>query len=50
VCAFAGGISYAGLTWLGLADTSAIAACALVTTGLRCLTLWHDWRLPTQLS
>lgn len=50
VCAFAGGISYAGLTWLGLADTPAIAACALVTTGLRCLTLWHDWRLPTQLS
>ena len=25
-------------------------ACALVTTGLRCLTLWRDWRLPAQLS
>jgi hypothetical protein len=23
-------------------------AFATVTTGLRCLTLWQDWRLPTQ--
>lgn len=50
VCAFAGGISYAVITWLGLADAPAIAACAIVTTGLRCLTLWQDWRLPSQVS
>lgn len=48
VCAFAGGISYVLMTWLGMPDTPTIAACAAVTTGLRCLTLWLDWRLPAQ--
>jgi uncharacterized membrane protein YeiH len=48
VCAFAGGISYVLMTWLGMPDAPAIAACAAVTTGLRCLTLWRDWRLPAQ--
>jgi uncharacterized membrane protein YeiH len=48
VCAFAGGISYSAMSWMGWSDTAAVATCALTTTGLRCLTLWQDWRLPAQ--
>jgi uncharacterized membrane protein YeiH len=48
VCAFAGGVAYSLVIWLGLSDTTAIATCAVLTTGLRCLTLWLDWRLPAQ--
>lgn len=46
VCAFAGGGSYALMILLGQPETTALAACAVVTTGLRCLALWKDWRLP----
>ena len=48
LCAFAGGMAYTLTIWLGQPDSSAIAACALITTGLRCLTLWFDWQLPSQ--
>jgi len=48
VCAFAGGVSYLLVVWLGWPDTWAIATCAALTTGLRCLTLWRNWRLPAQ--
>lgn len=48
LCAFAGGIGYNLMVWLDLPDTPAIATCAVLTTGLRCLTLWLDWRLPAQ--
>ena len=50
LCAFAGGAGYLFMTWLGHPNSSAIAACALITTGLRCLTLWLDWRLPAHAS
>jgi uncharacterized membrane protein YeiH len=46
VCAAAGGGVYALLTWGGAPVAAAIAACALVTTGLRVLALQLDWRLP----
>ena len=48
VCAFAGGVSYALVTWMGSDEGIAIATCAGLTTGLRCLALWQDWRLPAQ--
>ena len=47
VCALAGAVAH----WaLGLVDVPAwapITACAVLTTGLRVLTLWLDWRLPS---
>lgn len=50
ICAFAGGLVYAALQMGGASDTVAIAACAIATTGLRCLTLWLNWRLPARDS
>ena len=50
ICAFAGGLVYALLQNIGTAAGVAIAACALVTTGLRGLTLWLNWRLPARDS
>lgn len=48
VCAFAGGVGYEAIIWLGLPDAAAITGCAVVATGLRCLALWRDWRLPAR--
>ena len=46
VCALAGGIAYALLAWLGMPEWVSMAACTLLTTGTRWLTLWLDWKLP----
>ena len=46
VCAAAGGGAYVALTLAGAPTALAIGACAVVTTGLRFLALWLDWRLP----
>ncbi|MCA3753095.1 MAG: trimeric intracellular cation channel family protein [Phenylobacterium sp.] len=46
ICAAAGGATYAAATLLQAPAGVAIAACALVTTGLRILALQLDWRLP----
>jgi len=47
VCALVGGVVYAALTWFGASEWIAVAACILVTTGMRLLTLWLDWKLPS---
>ena len=46
ICAAAGGATYAAATLLHAPAGVAIAACALVATGLRILALQLDWRLP----
>ncbi len=46
VCAFAGGWVYAGLWLLDAPGWMALAACVLVTAGLRVLALWRNWELP----
>ena len=46
VCALAGALAYAGLAWLGVAGWICMAACAVITTGTRLLTLWRNWQLP----
>ena len=46
ICALAGGVVYALLAWLGMPEWVPLAACTLVTTGTRWLTLWLDWKLP----
>jgi uncharacterized membrane protein YeiH len=48
VCAFAGAGAYVLLTWLGVDARVAITTSAVLTTGLRCLALWRNWRLPSQ--
>lgn len=47
LCAVAGGLTYAGLSGMDAAPWIAVAACALVTTGTRLLSLWRDWKLPS---
>lgn len=47
VCALVGGVVYAALTWFGASEWIPVAACILVTTGMRLLTLWLDWKLPS---
>jgi uncharacterized membrane protein YeiH len=47
ICALAGGITYVALIWVGASDGSAVAACAVVTTGSRLITLWLDLTLPS---
>ncbi len=46
LCALAGGLAYAGLALLDAPGWMAVAACAVVTTGLRLMAVWRDWRLP----
>ncbi len=46
LCAVAGGLIYALVQASPLPDWMAVGACVVVTTGLRGLTLWRDWRLP----
>jgi uncharacterized membrane protein YeiH len=46
VCAFAGGMSYVALRGADVDATLAMAISAIVTTGLRCLSLWRNWQLP----
>lgn len=46
VCALAGGGAYAVLAWTGAPEWTSLAACTLVTTGTRLLTLWFGWKLP----
>lgn len=50
ICAFGGGLLYALMQSLEFAATLAVAGCALATTGLRGLTLWLNWRLPSRSS
>lgn len=47
VCAFAGGWVYVGLWQADAPAWLALAACVLVTVGLRGLALWSNWKLPT---
>ena len=49
ICALAGGLAYAALQGLSAPDWAAIAACALLTTGLRAWTLYMNWKLPSRL-
>lgn len=46
LCAIAGGVGYGLVQVTPADDWLAIAVCVVVTTGLRVLTLWRDWRLP----
>ncbi|MFM8755158.1 MAG: trimeric intracellular cation channel family protein [Phenylobacterium sp.] len=46
ICAAAGGATYAAATLLQVPTGVAIAACAIVTAGLRILAVQLDWRLP----
>ena len=46
VCAFVGGILYALLRHTVDDAWVAVWVCALVTTGLRVLSLWRNWKLP----
>lgn len=48
ICALSGGVAYAALQWMGAPDWAAIAACALITSGLRGLTLYKNWKLPSR--
>lgn len=48
LCALAGGLVYALLRSNDAGAWLAISLCALVTTGLRGLTLWRNWRLPAR--
>ena len=47
ICALAGGLAYAALAWLQAPEWAPVAACTLVTTGTRWLTLWRNWTLPS---
>ena len=47
VCALAGALAYAVLTWAGAPGWMPLAACTAVTTGARLLTLWRGWTLPS---
>jgi len=47
LCALAGALAYAGLAGMGAPEWMPEAACALVTTGTRWLTLWLNWTLPS---
>lgn len=47
ICALAGGLAYVVLAWAEAPAWLPVAACTFVTTGLRLLTLWRDWRLPS---
>jgi uncharacterized membrane protein YeiH len=47
LCALAGGVAYAGLAWVGAPEWLPVAACTVVTTGSRLLTLWLQWTLPS---
>lgn len=48
LCALVGGLLYALLRSLDSSVWMAISACALTTSGLRGLTLWLNWRLPSR--
>lgn len=48
VCALAGGLVYLLARGLESNAWTAMGLCALVTTGLRGLTLWRNWRLPSR--
>ncbi len=50
ICALAGALLYAGLSWADAPQWVAVASCAVVTTGLRQLTLWRNWTLPSVRS
>lgn len=47
VCALAGSLVYAALAWMGVPEWPLFVACAGVTTGLRLLTYWLNWTLPS---
>ena len=47
LCAAAGGVAYAGLRLADLSPGLAVAACAVLATGLRLLALGLGWRLPS---
>lgn len=49
LCALAGGLGYAVFTYLPSPVWAPVLACAGLTTGLRLLALWRNWRLPTVL-
>lgn len=46
LCAFAGGLAYTTCRWIGADESLGLMACALLSSGLRLLTLWFNWRLP----
>jgi uncharacterized membrane protein YeiH len=46
ILAAAGGVVLVGAQSAGIAPEPALALAAAVTTGLRLLALWRDWRLP----
>jgi uncharacterized membrane protein YeiH len=48
LCALAGALLYALLRSMEVNVGVAIGACTLATSGLRALTLWRDWRLPSR--
>ena len=50
LCAFAGAWVYVGLWHLGTDGWVALAACVIVTAGLRGLALWRNWQLPAWKS
>lgn len=50
ICALAGAISYALLTWMSAPLWLALASCTVITTGSRLLTLWLNITLPSVRS
>jgi uncharacterized membrane protein YeiH len=50
VCALGGGLCYAGLAWLGAPGWVSVSGCAVTTSGLRLMTLWRDWKLPSVMD
>lgn len=46
ICALVGALAYVGLAWMDAPEWMPVAACTLVTTGTRLLTLWLNWTLP----
>ena len=47
VCALVGGVTYAVLHGVTTLEWLPVAACAIVTTTLRMLSIWLDWKLPS---
>lgn len=46
VCAFAGGWVYLAIWTTPAPGWAALAACLVVTAGLRALAIWRNWSLP----
>ena len=46
LCALAGGMLYGLLVWLDAPGWLPAVASASLTTGLRIMTVWLDWKLP----